>query len=57
MSYQFNKLREHVGHKIECVTYGFGAGEDHEIWNVSVECMDCGCVLTDADSEDDDEQG
>ena len=40
------KLIEHVGCKLECVTYGDDAD------NVSVECLDHGCVLVDADKEE-----
>lgn len=35
------KLLSHVGHAIECVTYGSPP------MNVSVECVDCNMVLTD----------
>lgn len=42
----FNHLMNHVGHDIECVTYGVD-----ETVNVSVECMDCGCVIIDYDKE------
>jgi len=47
MVYQilFEKLLGHVGHDIEIVTYGTTADVD----NVSVECLDCGAVIVDAD--------
>ena len=45
-NYQFNDLASHVGHKLECVTYG-----TDEPVNVAVECMDCGCVIVDYDKE------
>jgi len=41
---EFQILAGHVGHEIECVTYG-----RDETVNVSVECLDCGEVITDAD--------
>lgn len=37
-------LLSHVGHEIECVTYGGGA-------NVALECIDCNEVLIDFDEE------
>ena len=38
-------LKEHVGHRIECVTYG-----EHDIvWNISLECETCAEVLLDAE--------
>lgn len=36
------ELLAHVGHDIECVSYGSGG-------NVTIECTDCGIVLVDAD--------
>ena len=38
------KLKDHVGHKVVCVSYG-----DEEIVNISIECEDCGEVLFDLD--------
>lgn len=38
-------LREHVGHELEVVSYGAGM-------NVTIECIDCGCVLIEADEPD-----
>jgi hypothetical protein len=37
--HNFETLVEHVGHKVEVVTYG-----DPPV-NVAVECVDCGTVL------------
>ena len=39
----YKKLKEHIGHNIECVSYG-KQGD-----NVSIECMDCNQVLIDYD--------
>lgn len=44
--FEFNKLRDHIGHAIACVCYG----DDENVWNVAVECEDCGVVLCDADN-------
>jgi hypothetical protein len=38
-NYEYESLKNHVGHNIECVTYG-----DE---NVSIECIDCNEVLID----------
>lgn len=43
-AHEFEELRQHIGHKIECVCYG-----DPPV-NVSVECITCGEVLMDLDS-------
>jgi len=40
----FEDLMNHVGHDLECVTYG-------DVDNVAVECIDCGCVIIDYDKE------
>jgi hypothetical protein len=40
--FEYDRLREHVGHRLSCVMYGDGV-------NVSVECEDCSCVLVDVD--------
>lgn len=45
--HQFNDLVRHVGHNIECVTYGEFSDE-----NVALECMDCNEVLVDFSVED-----
>lgn len=39
-SLMYNKILMHVGHRLECASYG-----DRE--NVAVECMYCMCVLID----------
>ena len=36
------KLLEHIGHKIEIAQYGEGE-------SVTVECIDCGCVIVAAE--------
>lgn len=41
--YDFNSLKDHVGHNIEVVLYG----EDR---NVSIECITCNEVLLDYDN-------
>lgn len=46
-AHSFDDLVQHVGHKLECVTYGNFTEE-----NVAVECLDCGCVIVDFDKED-----
>jgi hypothetical protein len=48
-AYNFETLREHIGHKIVCVCYGDPPA------NVAVECEDCGCVLMDYDKSQDEE--
>ena len=45
----FGLMRDHVGHKIEAVTYGTKT----EVENVTIECEDCGQVLFDADRKKD----
>ena len=42
----FKELLAHVGHNIECVTNG----NDDDIVNVSLECVDCDEVLLDFDN-------
>lgn len=44
MSYEFDKLREHVGHNVVVVMYG----EE----NVSIECEDCSEVLYSVDEDE-----
>jgi hypothetical protein len=39
----YEELVTHVGHEIECVTYG----KAEDIWNVAIECLDCAEVLLD----------
>ena len=43
----FNELKQHIGHKIVCVSYGKGKN----IKNVSVECEDCFEVIISIDKE------
>lgn len=51
----FWDLREHIGHKIECVCYGAvdveveGGVIGKDPVNIALECEDCGCVLVDFD--------
>ena len=45
----YDKLLNHVGHKLECVFYAYKS----EVWNVAVECVECHEVLCDADKNDD----
>ncbi len=40
----YEKIKEHIGHKIECVEYGDGL-------NVAIECMDCYEVIIDEDKQ------
>lgn len=42
-------LKDHVGHKLRCVTYG-------NISNVSIECEDCNVVLFDLDNPAEEEE-
>jgi len=44
----YEKLKEHTGHAIDCVTYG-----DE---NVAIECLDCNMVLIDFDRVEEDEE-
>ena len=48
MEQMYNKLLDHVGHNIQCVSYG----TKDNIWNVALECRDCGIVLIDFDHPD-----
>ena len=48
--FQYDRLREHIGHEIECVCYCGGNSSDPE--NVSVECNTCGTVIVDANHPD-----
>ena len=45
MNYDFKELESHIGHELECINYG----ED----NVSIECIDCGCVIHSVERYDD----
>ena len=44
----FKDMLQHVGHKLQCVTYGTLG----KVWNVAIECEDCGEVLVDQDNPD-----
>ena len=55
MNEMFNKLKAHVGHNIEIVTYGLTSKEDDQV-NVSIECLDCNEVLIDFDKNDEREE-
>lgn len=46
MTGEYQELLQHVGHTIECVTYG----GDGEVWNVAVECTVCNTIICDADN-------
>jgi len=46
----FNELRKHIGHNVVVVGYG-----KDELVNVAIECEDCGEVLLDFDSLEEDE--
>jgi len=46
----YEGILAHVGHEIECVTYG--DADDPE--NVAMECVTCGVVLLDANQIDTD---
>jgi len=39
----FDDLMNHVGHKMECVSYGCNDDPD----SISIECLSCGSVLAD----------
>ena len=41
----YEKLRYHIGHDVEIVSYGDGI-------DISLECNDCGCVIFDTDLYD-----
>ena len=43
-AFDYESLREHIGHKIVCVCYGKKNQDPH---NVALECEDCGEVLLD----------
>lgn len=44
----FNQLKHHVGHDIQCVMYGYDQ-------NVALECHDCSEILLDFDAYEDDD--
>ena len=43
---EFEELTWHIGHEVEIVSYG----RNGTIYNVSVECIDCGMVLMSFDN-------
>ncbi len=47
-AHSFETLRPHVGHKLECVTYG-----DNE--NVVIECTDCNEILLSFNKDEEEE--
>ena len=47
-AHNFEDLERHLGHDIECVSYG----SEGVVWNVAVECVDCHEVLIDFDKEE-----
>lgn len=44
----YNKLKNHIGHAIDCVAY--------ENQNISIECLDCNEVLIDYDNPETEEE-
>jgi hypothetical protein len=49
--HNFNDLRQHVGHKLDCIVYeDIAAGIED---SVSVECIDCHVPLVNFDLDDD----
>jgi hypothetical protein len=51
---QFRRYMEHVNHNVVVVFYGKG-GKKVNAENVSIECEDCNCVLTDENKYDEEE--
>ena len=49
MSRMFDKLRPHVGHRLECVIYG---DSTHDPDDICIECLDCNEILVSAETED-----
>lgn len=49
--WNFEQLKQHIGHKIVCVGYG-----REEIVNVAIECEDCNEVLFDFDKDEEEEE-
>ena len=41
--HDFESLKVHVGHRIECVAYG-------DYHNVAIECLDCNEIILDYDN-------
>ena len=48
-NYMYEKLKNHIGHKIVCVTYGYLSNPD----DICIECEDCNCVLVSSEDFDD----
>lgn len=44
INFMYEKLKEHIGHKIVCVAYG----DTNDPVDVCIECEDCWCVLVSA---------
>ena len=42
----YRRIKDHAGHAIAVVRYG----DEDATWNVAVECIDCKCVITDANN-------
>ena len=51
-----DELREHLGHRIECVPYGVDGDDGGELWSVALECIDCNEVLLEFHFGDDIEE-
>lgn len=45
-AYNFETLLDHVGHRVEVVTYE----DEQAVFNVAIECTDCNMVLLDYDN-------
>jgi hypothetical protein len=50
-AWDYEDLKRHLGHDIECVACGPG-GNDQSPANVAIECITCGEVLFDFDCEE-----
>ena len=48
----FDQLSQHIGHDIQCVSYG---NDEVGIVNVAIECKTCNEVLLDFDDVEEDE--
>lgn len=47
-NYMYEKLKDHVGHNIVCVTYG----DTENPYDVCLECESCNCVLVSSEDYD-----
>lgn len=45
----YDRLKEHVGHTLECVRYG----SPDSSADICIECLDCNEVIISAEAEDD----